>query len=206
MVLIAVLLVLSSGGGYAAARWSSAERMHAGGAAAPVPALPAVPVDPEPDVQPDPDTPPLATGIELDAARLGGRGFGVVFPVPAGWQRTDSASIEAKWIVPTNPSHTYVLRVEQTAAQRVGMDRIVADRIADLEEAEQRLRVVDRGPGSLEFTYVDGEGYARRGLLRWLDLTSSGFAELEVAVTGREADALGMLDLVERVASGARRR
>lgn len=58
----------------------------------------------------------------------------------------------------------------------------------------------DRTGDTITFTYVD-RLHQREGLVRWLDL-GSGFADVEIAVTGRSVDVPGMGWLLDRVTDG----
>ena len=80
---------------------------------------------------------------------------------------------------------------------------MLTDRIDELRDEEERLTIVERTANTLEFTYVS-EGFLRHGFLTWLDLRGTGFAEVEIAVTGREVDARGARQLISRVAAGMR--
>jgi hypothetical protein len=202
----ALVLLIAIGviGGYAGAQtWQ--DEPDAAGVAEPVAATsPSVPVDPAPVILPDPEAPALEPDLPTHEEVLGSGGFTVTVPVPDGWNRTDLGPAEARWGVPDIPLHTYVLRVEQVTSQRESIDSILTDRIADLDGTTEDLVVVDQTSDSLEFTYLS-DGYLRFGFLRWLDLTGSGHANLEIAVTGREQDVEGARALVETVAEGAHR-
>lgn len=205
--MLTVLAVLALGGALGvAASWLDGERPRGPGVARPVVAAsPSVPVDPPPELEPDPTEPPLATGVRLEEQQLGGDAFPDTVLAPVGWERTDSLTTEAKWVVPGYPKNTYGLRIEQVHGQRQSAAAILANRIRELDSAAgiDDLAILDRTADSLEFTYVE-TGYLRHGLLRWLDLDGSEAAELEIAVTGRESDVPGMRDLLERVAQGSR--
>lgn len=202
---LALLVALGAVGGYAASALAGAQPT-ASGAPAPAQASdPDYPVDPPPVLLPDPDYPALQPGIAMARGTVGSDAFALVFPVPKGWDMTRSSSAETKWYPPGNPGYTYALRVEQTDALRASIAATLADRIVDLEDAEDHLEVVSRTADSLHFTYVTGE-HLRHGLLRWMDLTGSGNAEVEIAVNGREMDLPGMEALMDEVARGMRRR
>jgi hypothetical protein len=200
---VVLLLGVGIGGGYAAAA-ALEEAPAASGPATPVPAVsPSVPVDPPATIRPDPDVPALDTDLRTRREQLGTGGFAVSLPVPVGWQRTDLASAEAKWDVAGHPLNTYWLRVEQVSSQRESIPTTVEERVADLDATTEGFVIVEQTDESLSFTYL-ADGYLRYGHLRWLDLTGSGIAELEIATTGREVDVPGMEALVDTVAEGAR--
>ncbi|MCD6640257.1 MAG: hypothetical protein LT071_10145 [Nocardioides sp.] len=202
---LALLVVLGAIGGYAASALAGEQPTASG---APVPAhasAPDYPADPPPVLVPDTDYPVLQPGIAMARGSVGSDAFALVFPVPKGWDMTRSSSAETKWYPPDNPGYTYGLRVEQTDALRASIAATLADRVNDLTEAEDHLEVVSRTADSLHFTYVTDDRL-RHGLLRWMDLTGSGIAEVEISVNGREADLPGMEALIDAVARGMRRR
>lgn len=204
-VVLALLLVLGAGTGYAASLATSREAV-ADGVPAPVAASsPSMPVDPVPSYVPDPTDPPLPVDLPMGQGGVGTEPFRHVFPVPRGWVATPNSANETKWTDPaTPPSWTYVLRVEQVGSENETVERMLAERIEDLTLAEDGFEVVARTGDSLTFSYVT-DGHLRFGILRWLDVTGSGFAEVEVAVTGREVDLPGMAALVAQVTGGIRR-
>ena len=200
---LALLLAVGVVGGYATSSLLD-QRPAASGPARPVAAAsPSVPVDPPPELEPDPDTPALEGDVETRLAEVGARGFEVTVPVPVGWARTDSTATEAKWVVPDHPANTYRLRIEVTSGENTLMDAMVEERVEDLLRVEEGLTVLDRGPDAIEFTYVAAD-HLRHGLVRWLDLSGSGEAELEIALTGREVDVPGMRELMATIVAGAR--
>ncbi|HEX8780550.1 MAG TPA: hypothetical protein VF728_05225 [Nocardioides sp.] len=202
---LALLLAVGVVGGYAASGLVD-DRPTASGPAVPVAASPDSPVDPPPVIAPDPDVPALETDLRTRLVEVGGGDFAVTVPVPVGWARTDTAATEAKWLVPGHPPHTYRLRVEVTSAEHTALADMVEERVEDLQSpraALEQLTVLDQRSSSLEFTYVD-DGYLRHALVTWVDLSRSGEAELEVALTGRERDVPGMQALTARIVAGAR--
>lgn len=201
---MALLLTLGAAGGYAVSALVDDHPAAAGPAVPAVAASPSVPVDPPPVLVPDPDEPPLESGVRTRPQQVGAKGFEVTLPAPAGWNRSNSAANEAMWLRPGNPSYTYVLRVEVTTTEHRSLGAMVDGRIDDLLAEEDDVVVLEKGTDSLEFTYVDG-GHLRHAFVRWLDLSGSGEAELEVALTGREVDLPGMRELLARIVAGARR-
>lgn len=199
----AVLLLagLGAAGGYAGA---TALDVPSAGTATPLPAnSPSVPVDPPPVRVPDPAVAPLALDVPTRRSQLGAEGFEISFPTPRGWRRTFISPVEARWVRPGNPSHTYVLRVEHVLSLRETIDATLQARLERLDAETEEFTVVEQTPSSLHFTYLDA-GHLRHGLLRWLDLNGRGVAELEVALTGREVDLDGMESLMSAVVRGAR--
>ena len=177
----------------------------ADGDSTPVAAQPSVPGDPAVVIEPDPDNPPLPTELKLGRARLGEGRYLTEFPVPQGWVRTSDIANEAKWKMPDYPSNTYVLRVEQVLGQHETVDHILTSRISALEDTTWDFEIVEQTDNSLEFTYVSPtDRHFRHAFLVWLDVSDEGFAEMEIALTGREVDAPGMRALLERVVAGTR--
>lgn len=201
---VALLAVFGLAGGYVASA-AVGDQPAAAGPAVPVAAAsPSVPVDPPPVLVPDPDEPPLENGIRTRPQQVGALGFEVTIPAPARWNRSNSAATEAMWLRPGNPSYTYVVRVEVTTTQHRSLAAMVSGRVDDLLAEEEDVTVLDKGTDSLEFTYVDG-GHLRHAFVTWLDLSGSGDAELEVALTGRDVDVPGMRELLATMVAGARR-
>lgn len=204
-VVLVSLLAVGIGGGYVASVLAG-EQPNASGVPVPVVAHdPSFPVDPVPEVVPDPDTAPLATGLPTVRGTVGSGEFVVSFPRPRGWRETRSSVGEKKWYVPGNPAYTYGLRVEHVEGQHDTIAGILAERIADLDEQEEHFELIGRTADSMSFTYI-ADGHLRHGLLRWMDLGGSGFAEVEISVNGRAVDMPGMQDLLATVARGMRER
>jgi hypothetical protein len=197
------LLAVGVAGGYAAAYALEPEPATTG-APAPVAAVsPSVPVDPIPTGNAQPSVPGLETDLPMREGRMGSERFRLVHPVPRGWARIYSAPDEVKWKKAGNPDNTFILRIEQVQSANDSIDETLTDRIDELRDEEERFSVVERTRNTLEFTYVS-EGFLRHGFLTWLDLRDTGFAEVEIAVTGREVDAAGSQQLINRVAAGMR--
>ena len=197
------LLVVGVVGGYAAA-YALEPTPASRGAAAPVAAQsPSVPVDPIPPGNAQPSVPALETDLPMREGRLGNARFRLVHPVPRGWPKIYDAPDEVKWKRAGNPDNTYLLRVQQVQSANDSIEEMLTDRIDELRDEEERLTIVERTADTLEFTYVS-EGFLRHGFLTWLDLRGTGFAEVEIAVTGREVDARGARQLISRVAAGMR--
>lgn len=197
-----LLLVAGLLGGYAAA-YAFAPGPQVDGASDPVVASPSVPVDPRPTLTAQPAVPALGTDLPMRQARLGNGGFQLVHPVPAGWARITSSTNEAKWKKPGNPADTYILRVEQVASRDDTVGEMLDDRMDELRDDKAGFTVQERTANTLEFTYVS-DGYLRHGFLVWLDVRATGFADVEIAVTGREIDAPGAERLITTVAEGMR--
>jgi hypothetical protein len=199
-VVLGCLLVLGAGGGFGVSM-AMADHSAGGGAAAPVAAQsPSLPVDPEPSLLPDPATPALPVELDLRRVTFGVAGFGISYPVPKGWIETRSVN-DAKWRAPDHVDFGYLLRVEQVGQNRT-IERTMQDRIRDLDLDEEGFQVTEQTTDTLRFTYIVSQ-HRRFGLLRWLDL-GSGFADVEISVSGRSVDLPGMEALLERVADGVR--
>jgi hypothetical protein len=198
-----LLLVVGVVGGYAAA-YAFDPAPDTSGRSGPVVAVsPSVPVDPVPTLVAEPAVPALATDLPMGWGALGGGGFRVTFPVPEGWTRIGSSTNEVKWKRPGNPANTYILRVGRLVSREKTPDEMVDERYVDLRDDKASFRVEARTANSLEFTYVS-DGFLRHGFLVWLDVRATGFADVEIAVTGRGIDAPGAEELITRVASGMR--
>lgn len=200
--LVAALLVIGAVAGFAAAATlagrstdSSAEPLSA--------RSPSVPLS-GPSVRPGPTHAPLPTDLAMVEAAIGR----VRFLVPAGWARTVNAANEVKWKVRGNPDGTFVLRVEQVASLDLGVAEHRQAFAEELRRRETDVRILDPAgdddAGTLEFTYVDDSRRLRHGFVRWLDLSDSGEADVEVAVSGRPEDEAGAAQLVARVSDSMR--
>lgn len=203
--LVAVVALLAAGivGGYATAAFLQSPPVTTG-APEPVTATnPTFPVDPPTEVKADPPQPALAPDLPMREVSVGTDDFRFVFPAPRGWRRIDTSSNEVKYKVDGNPANTYILRVEQVISQHEQIPDMVADRVRDLRRDEEQVRIPlgARTYDSLEVSYVH-EGYRRFALYTWLDVTRSGQAEAEIAVTGRRRDLAGMRALITQVIRG----
>ena len=200
-VLVA-LLALGTWSGYAASGETRDTRIGLG-VPAPVPAeRPEMPVEaPAPYAQ-DPDDPPLQPGIAMTTGQLGSGKFEITFPVPVGWRTNANASNESKWKQPGTSNNSYVMRIEQINSQDITIPDAIDIRIERLNDEQEDVVIVDRGPASLEYTYRSNENNARHSFMHWLDLDTSGQADVEIVVHGRERDVAGARDLIRRVAQG----
>ena len=181
-----------------------AEHPPGTGAASPVAAQsPSLPVDPVPELFPDSKAPRLAPGLDLVRQRVGTGDFRMTLPVPRGWRFSVNSLNEWQWRPPDQPDFGYVLRVEQVLSNRRSIDWTLDRRIDELNEDEENVEVLDQTDDTLHFTFVTSN-HLRHGYLRWLDLTGSDNAQVEIAVTGRKVDDPGMADLVDRIAAGMR--
>lgn len=201
---VAALLVLGTAAGYGVSV-ALAPAPSATGVAEPVAASsPSIPVDPTEPPLPDPADPPLRPGVPLVTATMGTGKTALTYPVPAGWRRNSTAVNEAKWKEPGTSNNTYVLRVEQIRSRDLTIAAAIDDRLTRLDAEQDGVRILDRGPDSLEYTYRSNEGTARHTFMRWPDVNGDGRAEVEIVVHGREKDVLGTRDLADRVAAGVR--
>jgi hypothetical protein len=199
---LVTLLAIGAGGGYAASA-QSRDGSIGSGVATPVPAqAPEMPVEaPQPPV-PDPTDPPLEPDIEMAPQKVGTGKFEITFPAPVGWSTNANASNEWKWKKPGTSNNTYVMRIEQINSQDITIQDAINIRIERLRAEQDDVVIVDRGAETLEYTYRSNEGNARHSFMRWLDLDSSGQADVEIVVHGREKDVPGARDLIRRVAEG----
>lgn len=199
--MLALLLAIGVAVGFGAS-WTLGDPSGTG-PAAPVPASPSLPVDPVPELLPDPDIPPLASGLPLERQSVGAGDFQMTLPVPEGWSYFENSLNEWQWRPPDQPAFGYVLRVEQVLSNRRSIAWTLDRRLAELREDESNVEVLAQTRDSLHFTFVTAN-HLRYGYLRWLDLTGSDNAQVEIAVTGREVDDPGMAELIARVGSGVR--
>ncbi len=204
--LVALVALLATGivSGFAAAAYH--ERPVATGVPQPVAAQdPSVPIDPF-LLRKDPDEPELSTDLAMQEVSVGADPNRFCFPAPVGWDRIDPSSNEVKYKVKNNPENTFVLRVEQVTSQHEQIPDMVQQSVDDLQQDEQQVRIPvgQRTYDSLVgFSYVH-DGYRRFGFRTWKDVTESGQAEAEIAVTGREVDLPGMKKLMASVVAGIR--
>ena len=199
---LALLLAIGIAAGFGAS-WFVGENPSGDGVAAPVPASPSLPVDPVPELLPDPPNPPLATGVPLERQAVGAGDFRMNLPVPKGWSFSENSLNEWQWRPPDQPDFGYVLRVEQVLSNRRSIEWTLNRRIEELREDESNVELLGQTADSLHFSFI-ASNHLRHGFLRWLDLTGSDNAQVEIAVTGREDDDEGMADLIARVGSGIR--
>ena len=199
---LALLLAIGVAAGFGAS-WGLRQNPSGDGPAAPVPASPSLPVDPVPEVLPDPTTPALAAGVPLVPQTVGAGDFRMTLPVPKGWTFSENSLNEWQWRPPGQPDFGYVLRVEQVLSNRRSIEWTLGRRIDELREDETNVEVLDQTNDSLHFSFITSN-HLRHGYLRWLDLTGSDNAQVEIAVTGREVDDPGMADLIARIGSGIR--
>ena len=206
---VLLLLAVLAGG---AGGWAYAERTSgpviSGAAPGPVAADdPSIPYTPPEKTRPDSDLPPLTASVDMHDERLGTpRDGGIVLPVPDGWDRfTFSDDVQARWTAPGNPSGAYSVRVQvidenRSISQKVAArdDELLADAgVSDLEVFTQSVDTFRAG-------FIFG-GYRKLTVIRWVSLGDAGFADVEIAATGRLIDERGMDALVARIATEVRR-
>lgn len=205
-VVLAALLALGTAGGYVASR-AQQPGGDARGVPSPVAASgPRFPVDPPIPTATDPADPALRPNVPLTTDTLGTGKFALAVPVPVGWTMNQTASNEAKWKEPGTSNNTYVMRVEQTAEDGRTIPEALDQRVRALRDEQDDVRLVPGGrtEDSVEYTYTSNEGTRRHSFIRWVDVSGSGLAEVEVVVHGRTRDVPGTRDLVRRVAEGLR--
>lgn len=201
--LVAVVALLAAGivGGFATAALLQSTPATTGAPKPVAAASPSFPVDPPAPLREDPPQEAMGVDLPLREVSVGTDNYRFVFPAPRGWSRLETSSNEVKYKKAQNPNNTYILRVEQVVSQHEQIPDILASRIDDLKRDEDDYDELRRTYDSLEFSYVH-DGYRRFGLLTWLDITRSGQAEAEIALTGREVDLPGMRDLMAKVIRG----
>lgn len=200
--MLALLLAIGVAAGFGAS-WGLRQIPSGDGTAAPVPASPSLPVDPVPELLPDPTTPALEEGVPLVPQTVGAGDFRMTLPVPKGWTFSENSLNEWQWRPPGQPDFGYVLRVEQVLSNRRSIAWTLNRRIDELREDESNVEVIDQTNDSLHFSFITSN-HLRHGYLRWIDLTGSDNAQVEIAVTGREVDDPGMAHLIARIGSGIR--
>lgn len=203
------LAIVGAGGGYAAGHLLHPPATSTG-AAEPLAAVsPSTPQDPKLRVLPDPDVPALLPGLPLTDAVLGTKQSGLHVLVPRGWVRGgDAIDVESIWAVPGNPINTYGLRVEIVASQHLTILATRDARVAALKSVTEDFKLESQTPDSMIASYVKDD-YRRLTFHRWVTFQDpdpghgQGQAYVEIAVTGRFVDRLGMQDLIDRVADSA---
>lgn len=201
--MLAALLALGAGGGYAASARVSGGGSPVAGVPSPVAAAsPEMPITAAKPFTPDPTDPPLEPGVPMRQESRGSGKFEITFPVPVGWTTNVNASNEWKYKQPGTSNNTYVMRIEQIDSQDITIEAAIDIRIARLKAEQDDVNVEARGADSLEYTYRSNEGTARHSFMRWLDLDASGQADVEIVVHGREVDVPGTSALIAAVADG----
>ena len=197
------LLATGIVGGFAAAAYLEPDPVTSG-APQPVTAVsPSVPTNAPAPLQEDPTEAELGTGLPLRKVSVGSGSNEFVFPAPLGWRRIDPSSNEVKYKLPGNSTNTFVLRVEQVTSQHETIPDILQAAYDDLERDFEDFDEIRRSHDSLEFSYVYN-GFRRFGFMTWLDISRSGQAEAEIALTGRAVDVPGMRELMTKVIRGIR--
>ncbi|SEB84190.1 hypothetical protein SAMN04489844_1171 [Nocardioides exalbidus] len=201
---VVALLAIGAGSGFAASA-ASRDTTVGSGVPAPVPAeRPEMPVEAPRPFTADPDIPALEPDLPMRQATLGIGKFEILFPAPKGWRIHPVASNEWKWKQPGTPDNSYVMRIEQIDSQDITIEDAIDIRVARVRDEQEDVVIIDRGADSLEYTYRSNEDTKRHSFMRWLDLDSSGQADVEIVVHGRERDQVGAKDLIDRVADGMR--
>lgn len=166
---------------------------------------PSFPTDPPVEILPDPLTPPLAPDLPSHKEKIGQAPFGLTVPVPDGWTRSNPKAGEWRWFVDGHPGNTYVLRI------------VLPSGYATIENSrDARIAALDGATGIQEFTleeeYADGfvatyvlDGHRRLTMEKFISADDSPTVYATIALIGREVDRAGMADLLDSVATGARR-
>ncbi len=201
--LVAVVTLLAAGivGGFAIAELLQPSPATTGEPQPVTASDPSFPSDPRQALEDDPPQPALQGNLPMRQVSLGSEIDRIVFPAPRGWSRLGQLSNEVKYKKPNNPNYTYVMRVEQVTSDHESIPDSIINRIEDLRDDEEQVRILYRTHDRLEVSYVH-EGYRRFALYTWLDVRLSGQAEVEIAITGRSVDVPGMRDLMTRVIYG----
>jgi hypothetical protein len=201
---VVALLAIGAGSGFAASA-ASRDTPVGVGVPEPVPAAgPEMPIEAPRPFAEDPDIPALQPGLPMRQATLGVGKFELLFPAPTGWRINAVASNEWKIKQIGTPNNSYVMRIEQIDSQDISIEDAIDLRIERMREEQEDVVILDRGADSIEYTYRSNENNKRHSFMRWLDLDSSGQADVEIVVHGRVRDARGTKDLIQRVAEGMR--
>lgn len=203
LVAVAALLAAGIVGGFVAGAFLEPDPVTTGAARPVTAADPSVPTIPPAAVEPDSDEDPLPTGLDMTQVSVGTGKNEFIFPAPIGWVRLEPSSNEVKYKVPGNSTNTFVLRVEQVKSQHETIPDIILETKESLEREFEDYDDIAQTHDSLQFSYVYN-GFRRFGFITWLDLSRSGQAEAEVALTGREVDVPGMTELNIKVIRGIR--
>ncbi len=169
-------------------------------------ANPSYPYTPPLEVLPDPTEPgPLQAPFKTHEDTLGGGPFAVTFPVPVGWQRTNTAPGEARWTLRDNPRNTYSVRVELVGSQTRTPSNMISLRVSDLQSAPaiSDFRSLDVSDNQLIFSFVQVQ-HRKVSVIRWVSPRGGTNAEVEIAATGREVDRGGLEALVGLLAAQVR--
>jgi len=173
-------------------------------AADPVPASsPSYPVIPAVVVADNP-APALAPDLRVRRQAVGTPPFQVRLPIPRGWVRSDSNVGEWKWYPSWRLStNAYFVRVRQVGNNYRSIDSAVRNRIADLDSAADVSDLeVERQPDRFAASYVSAK-HRRFSYEGYLSRSGSGFADVYIAVIGREVDRPGLEALFDRLMSQA---
>ncbi len=200
---LALALALLSG---AVGYWLGTERpvVPTTFAADPVPAAsPSYPVIPAVVVA-DNRAPALDPEVRVRRQAVGTPPFQVRLPIPRGWVRSDSNVGEWKWYPSWRlTENAYFVRVRQVGNGYRTIDSAVRNRIADLDSAADVTDLeVERQPDRFAATYVSAQ-HRRFSYEGYLSRPRSGFADVYIAVVGREADRPGLEALFDRLMSQA---
>ncbi len=206
--LVAVVTLLATGivGGFALAAYLEPSPVVTGRPTPVAAAEPSFPVDPPMPMKPDPTEPPLGTGLPMREVSVGTPTSRFCFPAPADWVRIETVSNEVKYKLAGNPDNTFILRVEQVLSQHEQIPNMVKRAVEDMERDQEQVKIPlgHRTYDSLvNISYVY-DGYRRFAFRTWLDVTNSGQAEAEIAITGRAVDVVGMEELMAKVIAGIR--
>jgi hypothetical protein len=173
-------------------------------AAVPVPASsPSYPVIPA-VVVPDNAASSLDPDVRVRRQTVGSPPFQVRLPIPRGWVRSDSNVGEWKWYPSWQlTENAYFIRVRQVGNNYRTIDAAVRNRISDLDSAAEVTDLaVEREPDRFAASYVSDQ-HRRYSYEGYLSRSRSGFADVYIAVIGRQADRAGLEALFDRLMSEA---
>jgi hypothetical protein len=199
---LVVLLLLGAAGGYAAATLRRDEPVSFG-TPVPVPAQsPSVPVLPEAPYAPDVSYPPLPTDLTYREHRIGVPPYRWAYDVPVGWSQQPIAFAETRWRPADEPpTGGYSLRVKIINEHRTN-EEMVAEKLAAMESGYRDVHVLARTTDTLSFTYREPDtNRLRYDTFQWFTPVGGATAEFEMSVVGRQADVVGLEQLLDHVAA-----
>jgi hypothetical protein len=204
--LFLVLLLLGAGAGWAWAAAGEDEGPARFSDPAPIAAeSPSVPVEPERPYAEDIDQAPLAEDLDYVRETIGQAPFDYAFRRPEGWLATDRGAGERSFSPPDRVEEGgYGLRVKIVNA-RLTPEEMVQQKLDALESTEDDVEVIGRSGDTLAITYRSSENRLRYNTFRWFTDPGGGFATFETSVYGRQRDALGLTDLLDKVAASVSR-
>lgn len=200
--LVALLVLVGVGGGYAAAVIDMGQ-VPGRGAAEPVPAeSPSVPIASVAPFAPDVDLPTLEPGLEYRELVAGLEPYQWTVAAPRGWITT-TLGFAAKRVGPVDDvPGGYGLHVE-VVNERKTTQTMLEQQLASQQAEYEDVVVLGRTDDLLATSWRHPRGWQRFTTYRWFTREGSVEAELEISVTGRAQDRPGLDDLLAQVSERA---